>query len=86
MAIFHKLVGFFRVFMKCLNNTLVKIPHCSCKTKPILPCRKQVHGNVSLNDNELLLTPPLSASFCVFGDVSPSKTSCIYSGSHVGRK
>ncbi len=38
-----------------------------CETTPFLPCQKQlcsqrpVSVHVSLNDNELLLTPPLSS-------------------------
>ncbi len=58
---------FFRVFMKCLEHTLVKIPQWLCKTTPFLPCQKHlcsqraVSVHVSLNANELCLPPPLSS-------------------------
>ncbi len=66
MPIFHKLVWFFRVFIKYLQPTLDKIPQWSCKTTPFLPCQKQLCSqrpilvHVSSNDSELLLTPHLS--------------------------
>ncbi len=69
MTIFHKLVWSCGVFMKWLQHTLVKIPQWSCKITPFLPRQKQlcsqwpVSVHVSLIDNELLLTPPLSAVF-----------------------
>ncbi len=34
--------------------------------------------HVSLNDNELLLTPPLYSVFCLFDGVLPSKTKWIH--------
>ncbi len=69
MTIFHKLVWSCGVFVKWLQHTLVKIPQWSCKITPSLPRQKHlcsqwpVSVHVSLIDNELLLTPPLSAVF-----------------------
>ncbi len=89
MPIFHKLVWLFKVFVKCLQYTLVKIPQWSCKTT-FLPCQnscsqKPVSVHVSLNANELLPTPPL----CILCGEQPSKTKrihCVLSGSDVRRK
>ncbi len=56
MPIFHKLVWFFRVFLKWSQ--------WSCKTTPFLPCQKQlcsqrlVSVHISLHDNELCSPRP----------------------------
>ncbi len=76
-------------------NVCKILPQRLCKTttfylfKTQLCSQRPISVDVSLNDNELLLTPPLSSVFCVFGGALPSKTKlihCIRSASHVGRK
>ncbi len=77
--------------MKFLRHTLVQISEWLCETTTFLSCQEQlcsqraVSVHVSLNDNELLLTPP-PLLFCVFRGMLPSKTKliyCVLSGSKV---
>ncbi len=70
MLVFHKLVSFFRIFMKCLQNNCAKIPQWLCIINTLFSLSKTVvfiSVHVSLNNNELLLTPPLSTIFYAFG-------------------
>ncbi len=54
----------FRGFMKCLQQTLVKIPHKNNNLCQIqLYSQQIVWGHVPLNDNLLMLTQPLSSMF-----------------------
>ncbi len=83
-AHFPQVVMIFSVVLKYLQHILVKIPQWLWKTTPFLPCQKQPYSqrtvsvHVSLNDNELLFTPPLSSVFCLFDGVLPSKTKLIH--------
>ncbi len=61
MPIFHKLVWFFRVFVKGLQHTLVKMPQWLYKTTPLytLFCSQWlVSRHVPLNANELCSLHP----------------------------
>ncbi len=67
MAIFHKLIWFFRVLMKLYNILWLKFLNGSVKKHPFYPCQNElcfyqaILVHVALNANELCWTPPLSS-------------------------
>ncbi len=92
MLVFHKLVWFFGSSWNVCKINCAKIPQWLCIINTLFSLSKTVvfiSVHVSLNNNELLLTPPLSTIFYAFGGALLSKTKLIYCvliGFHVWRK